>query len=237
MTSVFCAIDTADMDRAQQLAAQMQSVGCGIKLGLEFFYAHGPEGLRKIRGAHPDVPLFLDLKLKDIPTTVQRAMAALVPLGVDYLNLHATGGFEMMRAALESVQEESARLKITAPKILAVTILTSLEDSELKETGMADIDMAEHVVSLAKLAKRAGLAGTVNAGHEISAIRAACGDDFVLMVPGIRPLDSAAGDQKRVMSPAGAFHAGATHLVIGRPITGAADPCAAARQILQSLGG
>lgn len=237
MTRIFCAIDTTDMDRAQQLAAQMQSAGCGIKLGLEFFYARGPEGLRRIRGAHPDLPLFLDLKLKDIPTTVQRAMAALVPLGADYLNLHATGGLEMMRAALDSVEEESARLKITSPKILAVTILTSLEESELKETGMSGAGMAEHVVSLAKLAKRAGLAGTVNAGHEITAIRAACGDDFVLMVPGIRPLDIAAGDQKRVMSPAGAFHAGATHLVIGRPITGDPNPAAAASRILQSLGG
>ncbi len=237
MTKIFCAIDTSDIQKASTLADQMQAAGCGIKLGLEFFYTHGPAGVQKMREAFADLPLFLDLKLKDIPTTVQRAMAGLVPLNVDYLNLHATGGFEMMRAAFEAVQEESAKGKVTAPKILAVTILTSLEDSELAETGMSDLSMTEHVVSLAKLAKRAGLAGTVNAGHEISAIRGACGNDFVLMVPGIRPLDAAAGDQKRVMSPMGAFQAGATHLVIGRPITAANNPAEAAARILQSIGG
>lgn len=235
MTKIFCALDTPDQSRATALAQSLSQVaGCGIKLGLEYFSANGAAGVAAIRKAFPDLPLFLDLKYHDIPNTVAQAYRALAGLGVEYINLHAAGGREMMQAANTAIRDEAAKLNVKAPQVLAVTVLTSLDDKNLTEVGQAT-PAADQVVRLAKLTKDCGLAGIVCSAHEITRIRSELGSDFVLMVPGIRPAGSDAGDQKRVMTPGEAFAAGATHLVIGRPITGAPDPAAAAAAILADL--
>lgn len=231
---VFCAIDTPDLAKAQDLAAAMSGAGAGLKLGLEFFNALGPQGVQAITEKNPDVALFLDLKFHDIPNTVAGAVRAVTRLAPAYLNVHASGGLEMMRAAQDAAQEEAVRLGIDAPHILGVTILTALDDAALKEIGYENAAEAQ-VVKLACLTQKSGLAGIVCSAKEIGPVRAACGDDFVLMVPGIRPAGAAQDDQKRVMTPQEALSAGASHLVIGRPITKAADPAQAAYDIIASL--
>ncbi len=231
---VFCAVDTTDMDHAMGLAASMQKAGCGIKFGLEFFNAHGPRGVREIKDFYEELPVFLDLKYHDIPNTVAGAMRAIAPLGVDYVNLHASGGLTMMQTAREALAEEADKIGVKAPKILGVTILTSLDDNALGEIGYAG-NAQERVAGLAALTKKAGLEGVVCSAKEIELVRDQCGADFVLMVPGIRPEGSDVADQKRVMTPEMALQKGATHLVIGRPITQADDPEQAASNILASL--
>jgi orotidine-5'-phosphate decarboxylase len=235
MTKIYCAIDTPDHARALELAKAMASVpGCGIKLGLEYFSFNGAKGISDIRTAFPDLPLFLDLKYHDIPNTVASAFRAFAQLGVDYINLHAAGGREMMVMARETLADEAAKLSKPVPKILAVTVLTSLDDANLQSVGQS-VPAKDQVLRLAHLTKESGLAGIVCSAHEITAVRETLGPDFVLMVPGIRPAGSDKGDQKRVMTPEEAFKAGATHLVIGRPITGASDPSRAAADIIASL--
>lgn len=231
---VFCAIDTPDPGAARHLAAAMQAAQCGIKLGLEFFNANGPQGVSAIRRAHPDLPLFLDLKYHDIPNTAAGAVRAIIPLAPAYLTLHASGGAAMMRAAQDAAGEESARLGVPPPALLGVTVLTSLDDAALDSIGQTR-PMERQVLRLAKLVQDSGLAGIVCSGHDIAPVRAGLGRDLALMVPGIRPVGSAAQDQKRVMTPQEALRAGATHLVIGRPITAADDPGAAAAAILANL--
>lgn len=223
---IFCAIDTPDLNHAKSLAKSISGTGCGIKLGLEFFNAFGPQGIRDIIKEIGGTPVFLDLKYHDIPNTVAGAVKAVSALGVQYLNVHAAGGVEMMKAAKAACAPGT--------KLLAVTVLTSMDDVNLISVGQA-VPAADQVERLAKLAHDAGLDGVVCSAHEISRLRSACGPDFVLMVPGIRPAGSDTGDQKRVMTPAEAMKAGATHLVIGRPITGAPDPAAAAREILGTI--
>lgn len=231
---IYCPIDTPELDHAKALAAAMQKAECGIKLGLEFFNANGPHGIREIKAAYPELSLFIDLKYHDIPNTVAGAMRAITPLEPDYVNVHAAGGLEMMRAAADALREAADKFGSKPPKILAVTILTSLDESALKQTGFMP-GLADRVTQLATLTKQAGLDGIVCSAHEIELVRGAYGPDFTLMVPGIRPEGSGAEDQKRVMTPAQALQRGATHLVIGRPITRAADPAAAARAILETL--
>ncbi|MBN8520389.1 MAG: orotidine-5'-phosphate decarboxylase [Alphaproteobacteria bacterium] len=223
---IFCAIDTSDLDQAQSLSRKISGTGCGIKLGLEFFNRFGPSGVEKIKKKIGDSKLFLDLKYHDIPNTVAGAIKAVSTLGVDYLNVHAAGGLEMMQEAKAVCPPQT--------KLLAVTVLTSLEDEHLRAVGQST-PAGDQVERLARLTQTAGLDGVVCSAHEIKRLRAACGDDFVLMVPGIRPAGADKGDQKRVMTPSEAFEAGATHLVIGRPITGAPDPETAARDILKAL--
>ncbi len=231
-TRIYCAIDTPDHDRALHLAQTLSAVpGCGIKLGLEYFSANGAAGVDKIRTALPDVPLFLDVKYHDIPNTVAQAYRALAGLGVTYLNLHASGGAEMMKLARSVLNEEADKRGVPAPGILAVTVLTSLDDGNLETVGQKT-PAADQVLRLARLTQNCGLAGVVCSAHEIRTLRHELGPAFILMVPGIRPAGSEKGDQKRVMTPDEAFDAGATHLVIGRPITGAKDPALAAREIL-----
>lgn len=235
MTKIFCAIDTPDHARALELATALAGVpGCGLKLGLEYFSYNGAKGVAEIRTKFSDLPLFLDLKYHDIPNTVASAFKAFAQLGVDYLNLHAAGGREMMVMAREAIENEAVKLSKAVPKILAVTVLTSLDDDNLKSVGQAT-PARDQVLRLASLTQESGLAGIVCSAHEITPVREKLGKDFVLMVPGIRPAGSDKGDQKRVMTPDEAFTAGATHLVIGRPITGAADPGKAAAEIISSL--
>lgn len=195
MTRIYCAIDTPDLSKAVQISSAISSVGCGIKLGLEFFMSHGPDGVQSIRNACPDIPVFLDLKFHDIPNTVAGALRAVTRLNVQYLNLHASGGVAMMLAGLEAVREESARLNIACPKLLAVTVLTSMDETEIGNVGQS-LPISDQVLRLASLTQKTGLDGVVCSAKEIEILRANLGDDFVLMVPGIRPAGASAGDQK-----------------------------------------
>ncbi len=222
---IFCAIDTPDLAQAKSLAQAVRNT-VNIKLGLEFFTAHGPAGVREVAGK---APLFLDLKLHDIPNTVAgavRAAAALRPL---LLTLHCSGGKAMLRAAAEAAAQavpDRQRLKL-----LGVSVLTSLDDEDLASVGQQG-PIADQVRRLALLARDCGLDGVVCSPLEVAMLREACGPSFLLVVPGIRLLGRAAGDQKRVMGPRETLAAGADYLVIGRPITGAPDPAAAARAML-----
>lgn len=234
MSLIYCAVDTPDLKRAKELAQMMARAGCGVKLGLEFFAHHGGAGVAAIRDSVPDVSLFLDLKFHDIPNTVAGALRGVARLGVSYVNVHASGGRLMMEAARESLNDEAVKSGVYPPKLLAVTVLTSLDDDALRDVGQS-VPAADQVLRLAGLTRSCGLAGVVCSAAEISVLRGALGPDFVLMVPGIRPAGSTVGDQKRVMTPEEAIRLGATHLVIGRPITGSPDPEATARDILLSL--
>lgn len=230
---IYCAIDTPLRARAEELAAMLSGAVGGLKIGMEYFYAHGGDGYRAL--AAFDQPIFLDLKLHDIPNTVASAIRALAPLQPALLNVHAGGGAAMMRAAADAASE--ARDKgLSAPHMLAVTILTSLEESDLHDMGVHGTPR-EQVLRLAHLAKANGMDGVVCSAHEIEALRAELGPEFKLIVPGIRPAGSAAHDQKRVMTPEAAKAAGADILVIGRAITGAEDPHQAALNIAAGLVG
>ena len=234
LPKIFCAIDTPDAAKALELARMMAMAKCGIKLGLEFFCAHGLSGVEKIRTAGPDLALFLDLKFHDIPNTVAGAVRSIMTLEPSYITLHSSGGRDMMLAAQDAAKNEAAKLGVTAPGLLGVTVLTSFDNTTLEDVGQMT-PLEHQVLRLARLTKEAGLCGIVCGGPDIGAIRASLGPDFILMVPGIRPDGSTVQDQKRVMTPAAAMGAGATHLVIGRPITGADSPGQMARDILKDL--
>jgi orotidine-5'-phosphate decarboxylase len=223
---IYCAVDTGDLGRARELSAAVTEAGCGVKLGMEFFNAHGPHGVHMILEARVRPRVFLDLKFRDIPNTVAGAVKSACSLDVAYLNVHAAGGTTMMQAAKAACAART--------RLLAVTVLTSLDDSALEEVGQRGPAM-DQVMRLARLTHASGLDGIVCSAQEIKQIRNALPNDFVLMVPGIRPEGSKADDQRRTMTPREAMDAGATHLVIGRPITGASNPAAAARAILDSL--
>ena len=231
---VFCALDTTDLDRAVNLAGALSGLGIGMKIGKEFFTSHGPAGIQAIREAAPSAPIFLDLKFHDIPNTVAGAVRAACGLGVDIVNIHASGGEAMMRAALQAAAETAETMGRDRPEVLAVTILTSLDDNDLAAIGYQD-GASARAVKLAQLAESCGLDGVVCAATEITAMRDACGADFKLLTPGIRPAGAALSDQKRVMTPAEAAAAGSNYLVIGRPITGADNPRQAAEAILAEL--
>jgi orotidine-5'-phosphate decarboxylase len=231
--TVFCALDTPSLAVALEWADRLRGAVGGLKLGLEFFGAQGPEGVRAI--AATGMPIFLDLKFHDIPNTVAQAVGAVTPLGPALMTVHAGGGRDMMRAAAEAAAEAAGMAGVERPRLMGVTVLTSLDGEDLAELGVVG-GVEGQAVRLARLAQDSGLDGVICSAREIGAIRRACGDDFVLTVPGIRPAGVARADQKRVMTPAEAVAAGATYLVIGRPITGAADPAAAARDIVRSIG-
>ncbi|HMM15820.1 MAG TPA: orotidine-5'-phosphate decarboxylase [Parvibaculum sp.] len=228
MNPIFCALDTIDEARATSLARGLRGSVGGVKLGMEFFYARGPQGYRAV--AEAGLPVFLDLKLHDIPNTVAGGIRAVLPLRPAIVNVHAAGGLAMMRAAAEAAQEAGRE----RPLVIAVTVLTSLDETDLAATGVTGAP-ADHVLRLAHLAAKAGLDGVVCSAHEIEGLRRELGPDFKLIVPGIRPAGSDIGDQKRIMTPAEALARGADVLVIGRPITGAADPREAAEAISASL--
>jgi orotidine-5'-phosphate decarboxylase len=221
---IYCAIDTADLDKAMALAAAIRPWVGGIKLGLEFFNANGPQGVAKLAGL--GLPVFADLKMHDIPNTVAGGIRAVLPLGVAIVNVHAAGGRAMMKAAAEAASAAGPG----RPKVIAVTVLTSMDAADLNETGVQGTP-ADQVIRLATLARDAGLDGVVCSAHEIAPLRRALGPGFTLVVPGIRPSGADTGDQKRVMTPAQAIRQGADFLVVGRPITAADDPVSAARAI------
>jgi orotidine-5'-phosphate decarboxylase len=227
---IVAALDTADLSRAEALAEALAPPRCGVlKVGLELFGAAGPEAVRRI-GAR--APVFLDLKLHDIPNTVAGAVRALLPLRPAMLTLHAAGGGAMVKAAREAAQQAGE----VRPLLLAVTVLTSLDADALAGTGVSDPPEAQ-VLRLARLALDNGADGLVCSPREAAAIRAEFGARPVLVVPGVRPAGSAAGDQARTATPAEAVAAGADWIVLGRPLTGAPDPAAAAASIAKELPG
>ncbi|WP_293875624.1 MULTISPECIES: orotidine-5'-phosphate decarboxylase [unclassified Sphingomonas] len=223
MSPIYVAIDTPDMARARTIATRTRAHVGGIKLGLEFFCAHGQHGVREM--AELGLPIFLDLKLHDIPNTVAKAVQALSPIEPAILTVHASGG----RAMLEDA-------KAAAPihtKVVAVTMLTSLDAADLAATGVGG-SAHDQVLRLTALAHEAGIDGIVCSGAEVAAAKAAWPKGF-FVVPGVRPANGPVGDQKRVVTPRAALDAGASILVIGRPITQADDPDAAARAIGATL--
>ncbi|HWT13101.1 MAG TPA: orotidine-5'-phosphate decarboxylase [Allosphingosinicella sp.] len=220
---VFVALDTVDPERARSIAAQVRNHVGGIKLGLEYFCANGPSGVLAM--AELGLPIFLDLKLHDIPNTVAKAVQALRPLQPAILTVHAGGG----RAMLEDAKAAAP----SGTKVVAVTVLTSLDDEDLAETGVRG-DSHAQVGRLTELARDAGLDGVVCSGREVAAAKRLWPAGF-FVVPGVRPAEAGAGDQKRVMTPRDALDQGASILVVGRPITQAADPDEAARAIAATL--
>ena len=220
---IFCALDCADLATAQRLAQAVAPHVGGLKLGLEFFMANGPDGIRRM--GKLGLPLFLDVKLHDIPNTVAGALKSLSVLDVAIVNVHAGGGLAMMRAAREACRPGT--------RLIAVTVLTSLDEADLSAMGVFG-DPGAQVHRLAVLTREAGLDGVVCSAHEVARLKAEW-PSGLFVVPGIRPAGADIGDQKRVMTPREALDAGAGVLVIGRPITGAADPAAAAEAIAASL--
>jgi len=233
MKPIFVAIDTPDLARAKQIAAAVRDHAGGVKLGLEFFSAQGPEGVRRI--AELGLPIFLDLKFHDIPNTVAGAAREAARMGVLMFNVHASGGRAMMTAAAEGAAAAAKELGVRRPIALAVTVLTSLDRGALsRELGVSS-SVEGHVLHLAGMAAAAGLDGCVASPNEIAALRTNRGPAWVIVTPGVRPAGSAAGDQSRIATPRAAARAGAHYLVVGRPITGAPDPAAAAAAILKEM--
>lgn len=223
MKPIFVALDTPDLDRALQLTRAVREHAGGVKLGLEFFSAQGPAGIKQV--AELGLPIFLDLKLHDIPNTVAKAVKALVPLNPVILTVHAAGGRAMLEAAKAAAP--------AATRVIAVTVLTSLDATDLAQAGVIG-SPAEQVERLAELARDAGLDGVVCSGVEVRAARSAWPDGF-FVVPGVRSAGGEPSDQKRVVTPAQALDDGASVLVIGRPITAAANPGQAIRAIAAGL--
>jgi orotidine-5'-phosphate decarboxylase len=223
MNPIFVALDTPDVHRAAALAREVRGRVGGVKLGLEFFCANGEEGVLRI--AEGELPVFLDLKLHDIPNTVGKAVEAIAHLQPAILTIHAAGGRAMMAAAKAAAPPQT--------KVVGVTVLTSLDQTDLAAAGVTD-PPADQVQRLADLAQEAGIDGIVCSGEEVAAARAAWPDGF-FVVPGVRPAGADLEDQKRVVTPREALDAGASVLVIGRPITGVPDPAKAIRDIARTL--
>lgn len=198
-----------------------------VKIGMELYYAAGPDIVRYVKSLGHSI--FLDLKLHDIPNTVKSAMAVLAQLGVDMTNVHAAGGVDMMKAAREGLG--------AGPKLIAVTQLTSTSEEQMRDFQNIQTSLAESVVHYAKKTAEAGLDGVVCSAHEVQAIKSATSKDFVCLTPGIRPAGSAVGDQKRVMTPRDAYAIGSDYIVVGRPITRAQDPVAAYQAIKTEWNG
>ena len=228
------ALDVRSLEEAKKLVETLGETVNFYKVGMELFYRVGSSVLRYLTAQGKEV--FLDLKLHDIPNTVAEGLCSLMEEKVSLLNVHASGGYTMMKTAAKRLREEAAHRGVFAPKIVAVTVLTSLGEAEWREMGQTE-PIAEKVARLAKLAQRAGLDGVVASPQEAAAIRRACGNDFIIVTPGIRPLEVNPDDQSRVASPAEALRNGATHLVVGRPIRTADNPRAAAQAILEEMRG
>ncbi len=225
---IFSGLDTNDRAEAEALAQALAPEIGGLKIGLEFFYAFGQEGYRSI--AKTGIPIFLDLKLHDIPNTVAGGIRSACKLEPAIINVHASGGVPMMQAAAEAAKETEG----PRPWVIGVTVLTSLDDADLHAMGVSGTTQ-DQVLRLAANAQQAGLDGVVCSPMEIEALRAECGPDFKLIVPGIRPAGADLGDQKRIMTPQDALTRGADILVISRPIIKADNPAAAARAIAEDL--
>ncbi|SQH76743.1 orotidine-5'-phosphate decarboxylase (OMP decarboxylase) (OMPDCase) (OMPdecase) [Shewanella benthica] len=226
--SILVALDFDDKHAALQLVDQLDPSMCRVKVGKEMFTLFGPEFIKALH--ERDFDVFLDLKFHDIPNTVAKAVTAAAELGVWMTNVHASGGLAMMQAAKKALEPFGDK----APILIAVTVLTSMSDEELKLIGI-DVPAFEHVQRLAKLTQEAGLDGVVCSAHEAQVLKSKLGKEFKLCTPGIRPVGADKGDQHRIMTPPQAIAAGSDYLVIGRPITKAEDPLAALQAIHASL--
>jgi len=239
--TVIIALDVESLNQAEKIIEATGERASLYKVGSELFTRCGPPAVKLLRDHSKEV--FLDLKFHDIPNTVAGAVAAGAALGVKMLNVHASGGFEMMKAAAEGARRQgtgsaeggSGGRRQKAPKVLAVTVLTSIDERILGEEVGCRRAVQEQVLHLAQLAKKAGLDGVVASPKEVALIRENLGGDFLIVTPGIRPLWAAKGDQKRVMTPAEAIRAGADYIVIGRPITASDDPKAAFDRIVAEI--
>jgi orotidine-5'-phosphate decarboxylase len=234
MDKLLVALDVETGARALDLASQLRAVAGGFKVGSRLFTLEGPALVRALVDSGSRV--FLDLKFHDIPNTVAQAVESAVHSGTWMVNVHASGGVPMMRAAAQAGRNTAARLGRPAPLLIAVTVLTSMDDDTLRHVGVQR-PMQEQVIALARMTQEAGLDGVVASPHETAAIRAACGSDLVIVTPGIRGASAgtAQHDQSRTMGPADAVRAGASYIVVGRPIIGAADPRQAAEAIAQDM--
>jgi len=227
------ALDVNDLSSAFNLVQQLKDYVGVFKVGSQLFTAEGPEVVHMINKSGGKV--FLDLKFHDIPNTVARAAEAATKLGVHIFNIHASGGYELMREAVEASMQTSLSLGIKKPIILGVTVLTSINQKILEEEIGITRTLEKQVVHLAKLAKAAGLDGVVASSREITQIRKACGNGFLILTPGIRPANEALNDQKRVMTPKEALKLGADFIVVGRPIRNAPNPVKAAKEIINEM--
>jgi len=230
---IVVALDTPDLAQAKKLVKILAGDLSFFKVGKELFISCGPQIIEMIKGEGGKV--FLDLKLHDIPNTVSNAASVITKFGVDIFNVHASGGAAMMKKCVEVVNREAQEKGIVPPKILGVTVLTSLNDEIVKQELKWENNAAEQVILLAGLSQRAGLDGVVCSAQEITAIRETAGKDFIILTPGIRPEWAATDDQKRVLTPRRAFDLGADYIVIGRPITQHKDPKEAVQKILEEV--
>ena len=235
MGQLLVALDVESGARALELATQLRDLAGGFKVGSRLFTAEGPDLVRRLVSTGANV--FLDLKFHDIPNTVAQAIDASVSTGVWMVNVHASGGVPMMQAAARAAADAAAREGREKPIVIGVTVLTSMDERTLETIGVQR-PLLEQVVTLARMAKEAGLDGVVASPQETAAIRAACGPGFSIVTPGIRGASAgtAKNDQSRTMGPAEAIAAGASYIVVGRPIIAAADPRAAAAAIVEELG-
>ena len=237
MDKLLIALDVECAAKALALADALRGIAGGFKVGSRLFTSEGPSIVRALveRGDR----VFLDLKFHDIPNTVAQAVAAATSLGVWMVNVHASGGTKMMQAARDAARDTAARAGVAPPLVIAVTVLTSMTAASLAETGYgpaptsADTPVLEHVVRLAQLAEAAGLDGVVASPQETAIIRERCGRDFAIVTPGIRGGEAGKDDQERTMSAGDAIAAGASYIVVGRPIIAAPDPRAAAEGIVR----
>ena len=225
---IILALDVNSLTKAQSILSDLKSHIGGVKLGMEFFNSFGPDGVREI--SKLGIPIFLDLKLHDIPITVYKTIKTLMELDIAIINVHSSGGRDMLEAAAKARSE----FKDKPTKLIAVTVLTSLDDNDIEEIGYKD-NSEDLVLRLASLAKDSGLDGVVCSAKEISLIKSKLGKNFILVVPGIRLEKDNKNDQKRVMSPKKAINAGADLLVIGRPITDSKDPLKTIDNILENI--
>lgn len=229
------ALDVDDFKSAENLVGLLKDYIGVFKIGNQLFTSEGTKIINMINKAKARV--FLDLKFHDIPNTVKGAAESATKLGVYMFNVHASGGYEMMKAAADAAMETSIKLGIKKPLVLGVTVLTSINQEILEKEIGVNRNVKEHVVHLAKLAKSAGLDGVVASPQEIREIRNACGNDFIILTPGIRPAGEELNDQKRIMTPKQALKQGADFIVIGRPIRNAKYPIKAAQDILKEMEG
>ena len=226
-----------DVHRMEDVKTLVEGLGDSVnfyKVGMELFYSVGASVVTHLKERGKKV--FLDLKLHDIPNTVGGGLCSLMDLGADILNVHAGGGFTMMRTAAERLREGAAKKGVPCPKLIAVTVLTSINSEDWEGLGQTS-NIKGQVILLAKLAQKAGLDGVVASPEEAALIRESCGGDFLIVTPGIRPAWASTDDQSRISTPAAALRNGATHLVVGRPIRAAADPKEAAERILAEMKG
>ena len=229
---LIAALDFHTIDDAKNLVTTLGDSVNFYKVGMELFYSVGADIVRWLKAQ--DKKIFLDLKLHDIPNTVAQGLCSLLELGADVMNIHASGGFTMMKTAADKLKLRADQLGVERPKLIAVTVLTSINDSDWQGLGYKNA-INDQVVNLAKLAAKAGLDGVVASPREAKSIREACGNDFLIITPGIRPAGASVDDQSRIETPAAALKNGANYLVIGRPIRAANDPKAAALAIIEEM--